>query len=555
LTFGLAIDLAIGLTMMAVMPSLAVPLGDLPGEDISASPAIASPTLTKPKSGMVIERTNSWLAPSVEDQLSRERTLIPLGRGALFIPSFTEPRREPEVTLFNDKGTLVQDGQTGERILLDSGSYTVRLGSGTMGQQISMKVTISEGHTLVEEPFWSGLVVETLLPNGEYIDGQYEVIRMGKWINYGKGHGLKSERLQDIKTWLLPPGLYRISKPGEGFSSLRNYITVQLNPGELHKVEVIFDKEAGDIVSGGVKSLNARVKVGNNWTFGVRAGGNVNLARLTDGKGVRNEAMQVSSDARLQVQFDNVRYLGTTELLLQDNFSKAKGRPFIVTSDLANLRTNWVRRLNTWLGPYVRGSVESHLFPRNAERETIYIIRELSVPKRSTLPSNPLNLDSTAMDTVQINGSKDFETTSSLDPMKFSEGVGVNIEFLSQYYLEANTQIGVAGRQNVALESYVGLNDSVYIKGQSKYEIGAENTLNATLRLGSQATLDLRTEVFAPNGDITNIRLDDLTADLRFFISRNLEIGYIYQVKESLEKVKNRYPSSHIISLRLSFNF
>lgn len=541
--------------ILGALPVLAVPIGDLPGEDISALPGISSPPIEKSKLPIVSTRTDTWLAPAINEQLSRDRVLLPMGRGALFIPSFTEPRREPEVTLFNASGDEVQDGQTGERILLDSGAYTVRFGSGTKGQQISMQVSISEGHTVVENPVWAGLIVETLLPNGLYIDGQYEVIRMGKWINYGKGHGLKSERLQDIKTWILPPGLYRISKPGEGFSSLRNYITVQLNPGELHKIEIIFDKAGGDIVAGGVKTLNARVKVGSNWSFGVRAGGNVNLARVTDDVGVRNEALQVSSDARLQVLFDNVRYLGISELLLQDNFSKAKGRPFVVTSDLADLRTNWVRRLNTWLGPYVRGSVESHLFPRSADRDTIYLIHSRAVPDLSSLSTSPSNLDSTVYDTVAVPGSKDFETKPVLDPMKFSEGVGVNIEFLSRYYLEANTQIGLAGRQNVANNSYVGSNDSTYTRGQSKYEIGAENTLNAIFRLGSQATLDLRTEIFFPNANITNLRLDDLTADLRFFLSRNLEIGYIYQVKESTEKVKNRYPSSHIISLRLSFNF
>ena len=51
------------------------------------------------------------------------------------------------------------------------------------------------------------------------------------------------------------------------------------------------------------------------------------------------------------------------------------------------------------------------------------------------------------------------------------------------------------------------------------------------------------------------MRLQDLTADFRFFLSRNIEIGYLYQVKESVEQTKNRFPSSHNLSLRLSFNY
>jgi hypothetical protein len=543
---GFPIAVAMALSLLPILPARATQIGDLPGEDISGSADAATLTVDKTQPAAPAEKPDTWLAPSTQEQLSRDRTLIPLGKGALFLPTFTEPRREPEVSLYDSKGDQVRSGQNGGRIFVDSGSYTVRFGSGTTGQQMTVHADIEEGHTFVVQPTWGGLLVETLTPNGDYIDGQYEVIRMDRWINYGKGHGLTEERLQDIKVWMLPPGLYRISKPGEGFTSLTNDITIQINPGELSQIELIFDKAGGDVVAGGVKSLSARVKMGSNWSFGARAGGNLNLTRVTDEGGVRKEAMQVSSDIRLKALYDNVRYLGSSELLLQDNFSKDRGRPFIVTSDIANARTNWVRRLNAWLGPYVRGSVDSHLFPRRAERDTIYIIRT------HVDPGNP---GVTVADTSLTPGSRDFEVAPVLDPMNFAEGAGVNIEFLSKYYLEASTQIGLAARQNLAFESYVARNDSVYIRGQSIYKNGIENTLNATLRLGSQATLDLRTEIFAPYSDLTSIHLDDLTADFRFFLSRNLEVGYIYQIKESDEKVKNRYPSSHSLSLRLNFNY
>jgi hypothetical protein len=532
--------------MMASLPVKAAQIGDLPGEEVSGTPEINLSSSQPLKTKTPSIRPNTWLAPAVEEQLSRDRILIPMGKGAVFIPSFTEPRREPEVTLFNARGRQVQNGQTGERIVLDSGTYTLRFGSGTSGQQFSSTVDISEGHTIIKDPDWSGLIVETLLPNGIFIEGQYEVIRMSNWVNFGKGRGLKEERLQDLKTWIVPAGIYRISKPGEGFNSLRNYITVQLNPGELHKLELIFDKDGGDIISGGTKTLTPRAKIGSNWTYGVRAGGNVNLSRLNEESGSRKEATQVTSDIRLQLLFDNVRYLGSSELLLQDNFNKMKGQPFSAPSDIANFRTNWVRRMNSWLGAYVRGSIESHVFPRSAGHDTVYIIQS------HTAPGNP---DSTYLDTTLTPGSIDLDVNPFLDPMNFGEGFGLNIEFLSRYYLEASTQIGLAGRQYLAFDSYVANNDSSYTRARSKYEIGIENTLNATLRLGSQATLDFRTIIFAPNANLNNLRLDDLSADFRFFVSRNIEVGYIFLIKASQAKAKNHYPSTHNLSLRLSFNF
>ncbi|MEO7425973.1 MAG: hypothetical protein ABI036_12355 [Fibrobacteria bacterium] len=524
------------------IPVRALQVGDLPGEDISALEVEKSEANVKTEAPPPKSVAN-WPAPPLEEQLSRDRTLIPLGKGAVFVPTFTEPRREPEVSVLNARGRLVKTGQTGVRILLDSGSYSLRFGSGNAIQQIQVSVVVQENHSTVIPPAWGGMIIETLNADGGYIDGQYEVVRMGKWVNFGKGHGLKQERLQDIKTWILPPGMYRISKPGEGFNSLRNYITVQINPGEFSQIELVYDKDVGgDIISGGSKSLDTRVKAGSHWSYGLRAGGNLNLSRETSDADVRKEATQVSSDLRVRALFDNVRYLGTTELLLQDNFSKERGRPFSVTSDIAELRTTWIRRLNPWLGPYIRGTMDTHFFNRIAATDTIFIAHTVD------------SLGTPAIE-LERNTSGDFLIAPAFDPLNFKEGIGVNVELLSKYYLEATTQVGIAAHQTLVKDSYTNTADSIYTRNESIYEIGAEGTLNTTLRLGSQITLDLRLEMFAPNGQPSRLRLDDLTADFRFFLSRNLELGYLYQVKETLTAAKNRFPSTHNLSLRLSFNY
>lgn len=537
--------LATALLLAAAFPVGAAQLSDLPGEDVSATGGEIKKSESKVQAPAAQPRRggSNWMAPGVDEQLSRDRVLIPLGKGALFIPTFSEPRREPEISIMNRSGRLVQTGQTGGRILLDSGSYTVRLGSGTGSQQIAVQAVIEEGHTTVVPPGWGGLILETLSSIGEYIDGQYEVVRMEKWVNYGKGHGLSEERLQDIKTWLLPPGIYRISKPGEGYNSLKNYITVQINAGELSQVEIIYDKPiGGEIISGGIKSLNARVRMGRNWRFGARAGGNVNLTRQTDDAEIRKESMQVSSDLRLRALYDNVRYLGSSEIFLQDNFSKERGKPFSVLSDIAQVRTNWTRRLTPWLGPYIRGTAETNIFPRKAITDTVL----LAVIEDSS---------GTPVRRIQLDTSRDFTIAPPFDPIKLGQGAGVNVEFISKYYLEANTQVGLAARQTLVKESYESNSKSEFSRSVSTYEIGAETNLNGTLRLGDQMALDLRLELFFPNAVPSRLRLDDLTADFRFFLSRNLELGYLYHVTESGKNVKNRFPSSHSLSLRISFNY
>jgi hypothetical protein len=43
-------------------------------------------------------------------------------------------------------------------------------------------------------------------------------------------------------------------------------------------------------------------------------------------------------------------------------------------------------------------------------------------------------------------------------------------------------------------------------------------------------------------------------SDLRFLIARNIEVGYIFSTSES-EGADNRFPRTHGVSLRLSFNY
>lgn len=546
-----AIGSLLAALLLGAPKARAAQIDGLPGEDISGTEDVVEKSRGKvraPEQAPV--RNPSWLAPPIDEQLGRDRALIPLGKGALFIPAFSEGRREPEITLLNARGRQVARGETGQRILLDSGTYRIRFGSGTANQQLVAEAHIEEGHTTVVPPAWSGLVVEVLTPDGEYLDGQYEIILMDRWVNFGKGRGLTEERLQDIKTWLVPPGMYRISKTGEGLNSLRNFITVQLNPGELRVVELIMDKASRDIVSGGVKALNTRQKVGRNWTYGLRAGGNVFINRETDVTGLRKESVQFLGDLRTRANFDNVRYWGTTELVLKEIVAKERGRSYSVTSDEAQLRSTWVRRLNSWLGPYVRGSVESHFFPRKSEQDTVFIVEER--PDPASTPGAPLPNILDPIDTISTGS---FVFAPSLDPIEFGEGIGVNVDFITRYYVEASAQVGLAARQNVNFHSYAARTAQAYERAKSKYEIGGETNFLAIFRLGDQATVDLRSELFFPNGNPTRLRLVDATVDSRIYLSRYVEIGYVFQVKESIEDVKNRYPRTHSFSLRFSLNY
>jgi hypothetical protein len=367
---------------------------------------------------------------------------------------------------------------------------------------------------------------------------------MERWISYGRGNGFKEERLQDIKAWIVPAGLYRLSKVGEGYNSLRNYITVQVNPGELKSVELIFDKEVGgELIAGGVKSLNTRVRVGRNWTYGLRAGGNLGLTRQVGKTDIETQSALFSTDLRTRARYDQPRYLGINEIFLQNSFLKTEGKPINTTLDDAQARSTWVRRLNAWVGPYVRGQVSTHLYPLKSTFDTVYVLQRgvdsLGNPRVDSL----------------IDTSGAFRIEPYFFPLKFAEGAGVNVEWLSRYELELSTQTGLAARQQISDGDYKAPTPNTFERAESFSTLGVEGILNGKLRLSTQFTLDLRAEFFAENANPEKIQIENLEADFRLYLTRHLEIGYLYQMSVLQEKVANRFPRLHALSLRLSFNY
>jgi hypothetical protein len=521
------------------------PLDELPGEEILLHEPVESRT---PPAPVFDSATTTWLAPGIDEQMSRDQTLLTVSKGAVFIPTYTESRREPEVGIYSPSGKLVSKGHTGSRILLDSGAYEVRVGSGSQRQQMRFDVHIAEGHTEWVRPTWGGLLVETLTSEGEYFEGQYELIRLDRDAWFGRGRGYDEERLQDIKTWLLPPGIYRLGKVGDPANALRSYITVVVKAGELQTVELIYSSRtlSGEIIAGGHKSLTTRTKVGRNWKYGLRAGGNLAFVRNVDASDTRKESGQFASDIRLRARFDHPIYFGISELALRDNFLKNRGEALSVVTDEVQARTTWVRRLNAWVGPYVRGQVSTHLFPHHAAADTVQVV----AVREDTSQANGVLIDTLRTD---VTGS--FRYEPSFFPMRLSEGLGVNLDLVNGAFLELTTQVGLAAHQKFSRKEYVARTSTEYYRSKSEATIGLESLVNARLRLFNFMTLDGRVELFAPDAQLDELQLSELELDLRISLSRFVELGYLFQMNELTQAAANRYPRSHNLSLRFNLNY
>ena len=523
--------------------AFAIPSPDLPGTEVTDS------EIALEQSKKLVQKQNSesnniyenkgWIAPDLEEQLNQDETFIGMEQGAIFIPRFTESRLEPDYTALRTDSLSKEHtgkewiGKHGVRLIVPYGSYTVIMGSGNMDKKLEYKVEVKEGQTTVIPPDWGGLVINTINEDGEFVSENYEIFTVHSGESYGKGFGLTQERLNDIKTWILPPQVYRISRSGENASSILNYITVQVNPGELSHVELVFEESTGRLIAGGVNKMRINASKNSYWTYGLRLGGSASYTTLLTADGQKNDAWNALGDIRMRMLYNPVKLFWLTELYVRENMQwlseDKQESQWSVAHDLLQFQSSVVYKFFEWIGPYTRVNIKTHIFPEYhwlGNDEKILV--------------NP-----------------------SFDPFRIGEGIGLNLQPVSSNIIDISAQTGIAARQTIRRrilipsrnerDLFVPANDNIY-------DYGWENSLNIRFSFRF-LTLDLASEVFFPKAKVGDYIVEELSADLRIAITRFLELSYLQQlndrIAEGTEEVKgmSRFESLNTLQLRLYVNF
>lgn len=159
-------------------------------------------------------------------QVANDPTPMPIGKGAVFIPAFIDGTREPPVAIYRGK-RRIKDGRMGRHIVLSPGDYVVQVGSGTGQHQLQIKVHVAEGKTTVlPRDRWAGLMVNVVDQQFVPFRGNYELIRMQTREDYGLGFGADQLQGEQLRVWVLPPGLYKIIRAGGTYRDRTDFATV-----------------------------------------------------------------------------------------------------------------------------------------------------------------------------------------------------------------------------------------------------------------------------------------------------------------------------------------
>jgi hypothetical protein len=569
--FFLSCYLGVGLVVAELPP-------DLPGEEVSDQflRSVIPVDTTKPvveKAKPALEwydkAAKTWEAAPLSEQMSKDRTTVPMGKGGIFVPRLTELHKEPDIEIVDSVGRTIASGEPGVTYSLEPGKYSVMIGSGNHRQRIVRQIDVQEFKTIPILPDWSGLIIETIDTTSTTFKGEYEIVRIDEFEPLGRGYGAEVALGESVKAWILKPGIYKIFGRGESYNTLKNFVTVRLLPGELSKLVLIERTDDLAIMGGGTIEVDAGRKIASNWKYGGNLGGNMQFINNIDnklGKKSTNKDFStfMSLNSSLWLRYLNNPFEWETTLWLKEGFNLNRQTSAYSTQkalDEFKGTTLFIWRFYKWLGPYGSAEVNTNLLPKNLTRGN----------KDYFLVLNDNNSVDTSKKSVQTS----FRLNPSFCPLSVEFGAGVNVDALNLNFLDITVRLGGGSNYSNYPDKFTELLDknelkqpydsllvskSVLLRSEEKtevFEFGPIGVISGNVRIGRFGSAGAEVKIFAPlfpenrflNPDF------DLDAIISWRITRAVTLDYEfdYQLKQTLDTKAEKDLATNSVVLRFSY--
>lgn len=491
-----------------------------------------------------------WDQPPPEEQLARDETVIPLGKGALFVPALTDPAAEPPVVLVG-ADEEVQDISTGQRVILDPGRYTVIVTSGGPAQGVAQAVEVLDGETTLVPVTWGALRIEVTDARRVPHRGGYELIRADTREPYGTGFGADTLQGETLLTWLLPPGVYHVVKPGANYRVLRDFASVYVPEGGLVRFRLVTDPDTGELLGSGIllpDEFGTPKVLDQPWFVSLVVGVDGALVHQSNVVGVQNQLL-ISGDLFLdgQVVYHKDDHIVSALLQVEEGASLIRplpGEPLPLVKSRDRLRTDLLYTWFPWpaFGPYARAAVTTQAF-----RTDLLATVDTTFER---------HYSDGRVETEEVAAGETFHIADPWSPTILRQGAGLHTRFLNNRWFTFNVRLGLGLRQNRyggawLLDDDTGTEALEYLQVESFDDAGFEGTVVANARLPGWATWATDVELFA---DFQ--RLGEPSIEWRNTVSvrltRNLSINYYANV-DLLPEIAERPQIEQSLLLRASW--
>lgn len=488
--------------------------------------------------------SQTWLSEPPDLQLSSDKSLSMVSRGGIFVPTMTAGISEPKFQVRDADDKLISEANNGTVAYVPPGDYTVIVGSMGAVERLEFDVHVVEGVTTTIPVEWAGLLVKVVDDRGSMIRGNYEIVSMPERAYIGLGTGALVNEGERYSTWLLWPGSYMIISVGEGYQARKNFITVDLHPGELTRLTLVLDEDTGDILGGGEIEDISQNDVDKWWDASLLVGGSIRF----------NSTDNVIGKANGQV-FDISAFVESYySMLLDKNFFYARlnaeiggtirvdDRPFITTVDELNLELLYAYRVVDWFGPFVRFAFESNMAPSRQEFASSYTVN---------VEDAEGNIVSTQTDKL------DTKLSPSFSPIVLKAGAGARFDASFGYWFKFNARVGVAYRHVLTRDLFVvsDVDDDDRVATlkpvESQYQFGAEGAINFELNPVQWFTLKTDFSVLEPFVDYKKPVID-LDLDAAFRISSIASLSYSLKLVYDVQMI-DKVQLDQYVQLRFSY--
>ncbi len=472
----------------------------------------------------------TWESEPISTQLDMDDTLVPIGKGAVFCPTMTDPDNEPVYGVLQN-GDIVQDARTGHRIPLAPGVYTVVIGSGTIDQLIRKTVRVEEGATSVIKVDWGGLVINVINGSRTPVREYYELFSLDTGDSYGIGQGVEEGMDEQILTWLIPPGRYKIVKTGDNINAVVNFGTIHVLPGELVHANLVVDEETGNFLGFGyMTDVRQFTDSKSNWRTRSELSGNTLLHYTPSSEtGAETQAsftatFQWLSDAR----YENGRHIIPIWANFEEGLSMEDDRVLRKYIDKGEIRMTYIYRFSNLISPYIRIGAETRFF------KTFHRFEE---------PTDYWEVDADGDTTDVVTGAGDVKLGSAFRPALFKQGLGITSIIIKTLPVNINIRSGYGVRQTIAGDAYIFNSERNILSPVQKTNVtGMEFLLLGDLRLGKYIILNSEFDILMPERN-RKTWLYDGENRLRLNLTNNVSLLFTmeYWKDENVDTTQTRY--------------
>jgi len=468
--------------------------------------------------------------------------------GRLYIPFLTDPELEPSFIVEDSLGVFIESYPMGSEVQLEEGKYRILLGNGTTGQKIVEDVEITSRYKTILEPSLGGLVVNIIDRSRNLIDRRYELFDLESAESYGFGFGIKEGVGQQLDTWLLRPGHYKIVLNDHPFNTYEDFTTVEIKQGEVERFTLVVNDEAPYNLLGAGRLTQEDIVMGKNKTsFSIMNHLNGSFNSLNETKKDEYDyKLDIINQLDTKLVLDYFPYNFTMKSWIEAGVSKDNDTNLKMQYDKFDLKNTLIYYFFTNLGLYGRADVNTHLFP-----EYVYTKDD----------THYIRIDTKGKETYELTDR--FQVKESLMPLTIKEGIGLNWRMLNYNRANMNLRAGIGFRQDYYNNAYYfdktvadtldpNVTYQVYSARSDISEKGTEFSATGNFQIFRDLNYTLYADVLKPFGkkDLTYEVENILNLRLFKYISWDYRLNFVYN------KIEADYTKiDHTLFLRFTFIF